>query len=111
MTGEFKQWFTDDERAFMKHLLSLVRQSEAEGTDTQAFLAMEDAGDVFDSIHGDGSVRSIFDRIQQALALKHERSALVRRCAMRVLGGQSGDLAAWLNDADAEFLKSMGITL
>lgn len=112
MTGEFKQWFTDEERAFMKHLLSLVRHSEAEGADTeQAFLAMEEAGDVFDSIHGDGSVRSIFGRVQQCIELKREQSALVHRLASRVLGGQSGELAAWLNDADKEFLKQIGVTL
>jgi hypothetical protein len=112
MTGEFKHWFTHDERQFMAHLSNLLRQSEAEGNgNEQVFLDMEVAGDRFDEVHGEGSVRSIFNRVHQALAVKHERSALLRRCAMRVLGGQSGDLAAWLNEADATFLESMGITL
>jgi hypothetical protein len=110
MTGEFKQWFTDEERQFMAHLSALLRQSEAEGTDNeQVFLDMEVAGDRFDEIHGEGSVRSIFNRVHQALAVERERRALVRRCAMRVLGPQLGDLAAWLNDADAEFLAQLGI--
>jgi hypothetical protein len=109
MTEEFKHWFTTDERTFMAHLLSLVRQSEAEGTDNeQAYIAMEEAGDVFDSIHGDGSVRSMFDRVQQALAWK----ARMHRCAVRALSGSKvGDLATWLNEADAALLESMGITL
>lgn len=104
--------FTDDERRFMAYLSRLLRQSEAEGNgNEQAFLDMEVAGDRFDAIHGDGSVRSIFDRVHQALALKREHSALLRRCAMRVLGPQVGDLAAWINGADTEFLESMGIKL
>jgi len=113
MTGEFTHWFTNDERQFMAQLLKLVRQSEAEGTDDneQAFLAMERIGDAFDEVHGDGSVRSIFDRIQQARAVKHERSAMLHRLASRLLGGQSGELATWLNAADAEFLKDVGIKL
>jgi hypothetical protein len=113
MTGDFKHWFTDEERAFMAHLSQLLRQSEAEGTDNeQVFLDMEVEGDRFDAIHGDGSVRSIFDRVHQALALKREQRALVRRCAMRALSGSKvGDLASWLNDADAEFLSQIGVTL
>jgi hypothetical protein len=109
---QFNNWFTDEERQLMKHLLKLLRQSEAEGTDNeQSFLAMEEAGDAFDSIHGDGSVRSIFGRVQQCIELKRERSAMLYRLASRVLGGQSGELAVWLNDSDAAFLKQIGVTL
>jgi|HubBroStandDraft_2_1064218.scaffolds.fasta_scaffold1029783_2 hypothetical protein len=107
-----KELFTHDERQFMAHLSNLLRQSEAEGTDNeQVFLDMEVAGDRFDEVHGEGSVRSIFNRVHQALAVKREQSALLRRCAMRVLGPQLGDLASWLNDADAEFLRQIGVTL
>jgi hypothetical protein len=109
---EFQHWFSDEERQFMAHLSKLLRQSEAEGNgNEQVFLEMEKVGDTFDEVHGEGSVRSIFDRIQQAIALKREQKELVRRCAMRVLGPQLGELAAWLNDADADFLKQIGVTL
>jgi hypothetical protein len=106
---DFRHLFSDEERAFMKHLLSLVRQSEAEGTDNeQAFLDMEVAGERFDEVHGEGSVRSIFSRARQAIAVKER----VRICAMRALSGsKAGDLASWLNSADTEFLAQIGITL
>ena len=110
MNTEFKHWFTNDECQFLAHLSRLARQGEAEGTD-DVYFDMEAAGERFDEVHGDGSVRSIFDRINQALALERERSASLRRCVMRVLGPQIGDLATWLNEADAALLESMGITL
>jgi hypothetical protein len=108
-----KELFSHDERQFMAHLSHLLRQSEAEGTDNeQVFLDMEAEGYRFDAIHGDGSVRSIFNRIHQAIAWKREQKELAHRCAMRALSGSKvGDLASWLNDADAALLESMGITL
>jgi hypothetical protein len=113
MNTEFKHWFTDAERQLMTHLLKLWREGEAGllMTQEQAGLAMEAAGDAFDSTQGDGSVRSIFSRIRQAIELKHEQSAMVHRLASRVLGAPSGELAAWLNDADAAFLKQIGVKL
>jgi hypothetical protein len=109
MTGEFKQWFTHDERQFMAHLSNLLRQSEAEGNgNEQAFLAMEEAGDRFDEVHGEGSVLSVFSRIRQAIAWK----ARLHSCAMRGLSGSKvGDLASWINSADTEFLAQIGIAL
>jgi hypothetical protein len=108
MTGEFKQWFTHDERQFMAYLSNLLRQSEADGSNEQAYIAMELAGDRFDDIHGEGSVLSIFSRVRQAIAVKER----VRTCAMRALSGSKvGDLASRLNSADTEFLAQIGITL
>jgi hypothetical protein len=105
-------WFTDEERQLMKHLLALWREGEAGiMTEDEAGFAMDDAGNDFEGVHGEGSVRSIFGRIKQAIALNRERSAIVPRLASRVLGGQSGDLACWLNAADVAFLKQIGVTL
>jgi hypothetical protein len=113
MNSEFKHMFTADEHQLMKHLSALWREVE-DGIvpEYEACAAMDAAGNEFESVHGEGSVRSIFSRINQAIAWKREQKELAHRCAMRALSGSKvGDLASWLSKTDAEFLRQIGVTL
>ena len=109
---QFKHMFTADEHQLMKRLSALWREVE-DGivSEYEACTAMDEAGNDFERVHGEGSVRSIFSRINQVIAWKREQTEIVYRCAMRVLGPRLGDLAAWLNAEDAEFLAQIGVTL
>jgi hypothetical protein len=112
MNGEFKHMFTADEHQLMKRLSALWREVE-DGImpEYEACAAMDEAGNDFESVHGEGSVRSIFSRINQIIAWKREQKDIVYRCAMRVLGPKIGDLAMWLNAEDTEFLAQIGVAL